>query len=100
MTLHLRKVKERLLELGFSPEEADEVAERLLRLSGQTRQALESWMATGEIDTTLDIKGYTIPRLMKEFGMTFPAALLTLEWIIRSPEEAISALEEGMDILL
>lgn len=100
MDLRTEEIRERLLRLGFPPVDADEVAQRLMELRGQTRQALEHWLETGEVDSSLGVEGYTLPRLMEEFGMTFPAALLTLEWIMRSPEEAIPALERGIDIVL
>lgn len=41
--------------------------------------------------------GYSVEILKKDHGMNEIAAYLTLDWIIREPEEALQSLKKGHD---
>ena len=100
MASAIPNLRERLEQLGYPSRATEEVSQQLQHLQGDLRRALEHWLETGEVELSLKIEGYTIPRLMEEFGMTVPAALLTLDWLQRSPQEALAALEHGIDLRL
>jgi hypothetical protein len=43
------------------------------------------------------VEGYSIERLMKEFGMNPIAAFLALDWLIRDPDTARALIKRGFD---
>ena len=42
------------------------------------------------------IKEISRNSLRNKFGMTYPAALLTMDWLIKEPEKAIESINRGI----
>ncbi len=42
-------------------------------------------------------RGYSIDTLCSDYGMNFIAAFLTVDWIIKEPEAAVLALQDGIE---
>lgn len=81
--------------LDYTNAEADMLKNVLENLQPPLQPLLERWANEGiDADDTL-FHGYSIDRL-KEGGMNFIAALLTLDWLIREPEQALAAFREGV----
>ncbi len=55
---------------------------------------LQKWLVTGACDDDKLYEGYSITSLMCDKKMTFPAALLTVDWLIKDPKTACQALSE------
>lgn len=55
---------------------------------------LNKWLDTGSTADDTLYEGYSISYLINDKKMTFPAALLTIDWIIKEPNIACQALAE------
>ena len=89
-------LKDILIERGYPEKAAIVTAQNLLKLTGRFASALQNWVDTKDTPK-VESHGYTSDGLLKRFkGMTYPAALLTLDWLDREPEKAKSAIERGI----
>lgn len=86
-------------EFGYTEKSAESVARDLLACTPIVRAAFGKWWRGEGLDTSLEVKGYTLKRLIKEYGFLPLAAFLDIDWLIREPEKASRALSEGYDIV-
>lgn len=84
-----------LTERGYKPHNATLVADDLAHLSSPLDTAFRRWIDTEEIDD-FSAHGYSISGFMQEWKMKYPAALLTMDWILKEPETALRELEKGI----
>jgi hypothetical protein len=89
-------------ELEYPPAQVEDAANRMLAFRSPVRELFLRWWTTGETPDTAGsaetaIEGYTMARLMNDYGMEPLGALLTLDWLMREPEIASTALAEGFD---
>jgi hypothetical protein len=84
---------------GYSEHEAQQVAADLDTAAPAIQQAFEHWWKTGEVRLDTEVQGYTPQRLMDEYHFTPPNALLTMDWLLREPQQALSLLREGYDTI-
>lgn len=93
----MSSITSRLIEeFGYPEFGAELVANKLSKCSLEIQEAFQDWWDTGVLPE-LELEGYSIQHLMKEHGMSPIAALLTLDWLKRNPEEAITSLDKGHD---
>src|SRR3989442_846228 len=83
-------------EFNYPPAGARLVATKLERISPPVRAAFLTWWNSGSAPP-LEIHSYSVERLVDEHGMNPVAAYLTLDWLRRSPEEALKSLQKGHD---
>ena len=83
-------------EFGYKEQNAPLVAKKLLASTPQIYAVVEQWWQTHTL-SAIAIEGYTLNRLMREHGMNPIAAMLTLDWLAREPEKAMSSLARGHD---
>lgn len=92
----MKSIKEILIERGYPESAAIATSSNLSRLTGRFQTAIERWLAD-ETETDLDSHGYSSKELMARFkGMTYPATVLTLDWLERDPEKVIRTIEQGI----
>jgi hypothetical protein len=84
-------------EFGYGPQIAKDTANDLLDSSPAIKLAFWHWWQTSELDNSLEIDGYTVERLIREHGMNPVGAFVTLDWLRRDPQQALSALKRGHD---
>ena len=84
-----------LTERGYKPHNAALVADDLTRLSSPLNVALRRWLDTEKM-SDFSANGYSIFQFMQQWGMKYPAALLTMDWILKEPETAIRELKKGI----
>lgn len=90
---HIKKI---LIEKGYPEKAAATTAVSISKLTGIMKDAIEGWLHSGK-ETEIESNGYSTSTLMKKFkGMTYPAALLTIDWLKREPEIAKKAIERGL----
>lgn len=77
---------------GYTEHGATLLAEQLQACVPQVQAALERWRRGEGLDPSLSVQGYTLQRFVEEYGFTAPNALVTMDWLIRDPKEALSAL--------
>lgn len=83
-------------EFGYSSDDAEAVAGNLVATQPQVQDAFLHWWKSGEIPA-LEVEQYNVQRLVDEYDMNPIAALLTLDWLIREPEDALATLARGYD---
>lgn len=82
-----------LLERGYNTYTARLVAEELLKLHKPLSEYLTYWLDNESHRKDFIINGYSIFQLQMERQMTYPAALLTMEWLINEPKIALKSLK-------
>lgn len=88
--------RDKLINRGYPIHAAEVTTSKLNSLTGVYAQARDKWLEDSH-ETDMESHGYTISGLMQRFkGMTYPAALLSIEWIDREPEKAIFFIEKGI----
>jgi hypothetical protein len=86
-------------EFGYSEKNAARVAHNLQACTPVIQEAFEKWWSGEGLDTHLEVKGYTLKRLIDEYGFGPIAAFLDMNWLICEPEKAVQALSEGYDTI-
>ena len=79
-----------LLERGYDEKSAKMVLPDLLNLSEPLKSLLKAWLENDAV------AGFSVSELQKERGMNYPAALLTIDWLIKDPENAKRSLTKGI----
>ena len=87
-------------EFGYTEKNAERVARNLLACTPVIQEAFEKWWRGEGLDPHLEVKGYTLKRLIEEYRLRPIAAFLDMDWLIREPEEAVQALSEGYDVII
>lgn len=85
-----------LLERGYDERSAQLVATELMVLNEPLDTYLEKWVQNESDISDYDAHGYSIRQLMEERNMTYPAALLTMDWLMKEPDAAIASLKHGI----
>lgn len=89
------KLYEALVENGYSEKSANLVLNELAQLSAPLNDYLVEWIETGTCkDYAVD--GFSIFDFQKNRKMKYPAALLTMDWLIKEPEKAKESLKRGL----
>lgn len=91
----MEKIKEILMKRGYPEKQASSVASDLLEIDKTLQEALYGWLAT-ENETDFQVAGFKLSELKHKFDMTYPAVLLTMDWLIKEPELAIKSINRGI----
>lgn len=91
----MKTIANTLIQRGYDKEDAVRVALDLNSVNDCLKEALNKWLLDGT-ETDYKTVGYSILGLKNRFDMTYPAALLSMDWIIKEPEEAIACIEKGI----
>ena len=81
---------------GCSKGEASIIAADLETLSPELVPHLKAWLKDETYTFGEEYEGYSLSSLMRDWGMNFTGAILTLDWLIREPEAAKKALANGI----
>lgn len=84
----------KLIKQGYPDKVAEIVSSELVSVDCVLKPLIEKWMEGDEPD--YESNGYSILGLMKTRKMTYPAALLTIDWLIKDPEAAKKSLARGV----
>ena len=84
-----------LIQRGYNQEDAASVAADLANVSDYLKAVLDKWLLDGS-ESDYEAEGYTILGLKEQFEMTYPAALLSIDWIIKEPDEAVECIKRGI----
>ena len=88
-----------ITELGYTTKEAELSARDLQSSAAPVQVAFNKWWEGRGLDPHLEVQGYTLEKLTNDYGFNPIAALLTMDRLIREPDEAIEALNEGYDVV-
>lgn len=93
--METREIKKYLEAHGVPQDQTDELARKLAKTNPVIYGAFMTCVKGGATPN-LCIEGYTCKGLMKELGLSITGALLTMDWLIREPENAKKAIGEGI----
>lgn len=97
MTLpSIESIEKRLVEDGYPPAKVAPTAARLSGVTEPLHGAIATWVDEGTI-LNVEFAGFTAHSLISEHRMKPAAMFLTLDWLIRDPEEATKAVRAGYD---
>ena len=91
----MKRIKQKLMERGYNEKQAIVTAKELLTIDEMLKGAISLWMDKDK-ETDFTIEGVCLSNLKAKFKMTYPAALLTMDWVIKEPEKAKNALIKGI----
>lgn len=87
------KIKDILIrELGYSEYVAELTANDLMNLKPELKGALTDWL-DDRAEKVISICGISTKNLTEDKEMTYPSALVSLNWILMDPEKAIPELK-------
>ena len=78
-----------------SEADAKEIADSLKTLDMKLKPIFDAWINDKPYNN-ICISGYSIESLIKDYDMEFTGAILTMDWICKEPDMAISALRHGI----
>lgn len=84
-----------LQERGYSEKQSVKVAAELHDIDDSLKPFLNKWLISEE-ENDCHIEGFSLLELKCKFDMTYPAALLTMDWLIKEPENAIRSINRGI----
>ena len=91
----MEKIKEVLLERGYTDKLVNAVIHDLMTIDESLKEGFSLWLES-EKETDYTIQGIALSELKNKFDMTYPAALLTMDWLIKEPEKAIESINRGI----
>ena len=92
----MKQIETTLLGRGYTEKQANVLAEKLSTIDSALKQGLDNWLEDNDVETDYAISGVTLSEIKKKFKMTYPAALLTMDWVIREPERANESINKGI----
>lgn len=90
------EIQEILMQRGYSQRNAKLVADELQEVASQLTIFRDRWLEDGAYNADYVVGEYSISRLCNERRMNYPAALLTLDWLIKEPKAALDSLNRGI----
>lgn len=88
-------MEEILKKRGYAEKQAKSAATELALIDPRLKEALGRWLED-ETETDFSVEGFSILGLKEKYEMTYPAALLSIDWILKEPELAISCINKGI----
>lgn len=90
------EIQEILMQRGYSERNAKLVANELIDIASQLIIHRDKWLDDKSYNADYVVGEFSISRLCDERRMNYPAALLTLDWLIKEPKAALKSLNRGI----
>lgn len=90
--MNVNEIKDILVKKGYNERRANLVAQDLAKIDTNLVEPLNKWLVTG-VETEIKYQGASLKSIMERAKLKYPAALLTIDWIYKEPELALSVLE-------
>ena len=81
---------------SYTPVRADRIFNQLERADDDIQAAVSQWLDNAVEPAIPSIDGWDVARLKSRLGKNTLAALLTIDWLRKEPQQALSALKEGI----
>ena len=97
--MEIYEIKKTILEkfpISKNKGSQQEIWKQIQNFDSSLRLELETFLKTGDLPLREE-NGFTVKKLIDEYGMNPIGAFLTLDWIIKKPKEALKALAHGFD---
>ena len=79
----------------YTEKQAALIANELMLIDTTLNPLLNKWIEEG-IESNYSVKEFTLCDIQSKYNMTYPAALLTIDWLIKDPKVATEAIEYGL----
>ena len=79
----------------YTEKQASLLAKELMQIDLKLIPVLNKWVDDG-IETDFNAYGFTLLEIKSRYNMTYPAALLTIDWLVKDPKVATEAIEHGL----
>jgi len=88
-------MKDILIKRGFTEKQASRLAEELSNIDERLKYALDKWLKDGT-ETDYMAEGFSIIGLKQQYEMTYSAALLSIDWVLKDPDNAVKCIKKGL----
>lgn len=79
----------------YTKKQAILITNELMQIDTMLIPLLNKWIEDG-IEHNYSVKEFTLYDIQSKYNMTYPAALLTIDWLIKDPKVATEAIEHGL----
>lgn len=94
--MNTTQIIEILMDRGYDLHSARLVAPELEKLCDPLNEMFEKWIKDKSVIVDFSSHGHSIASLMAMRHMEYPAALLTMDWIVKEPDIALRSLKKGI----
>lgn len=91
----MKNISRILQDRGYSEKQSVRVAAELQYIDDNLKSHLNKWLVSEE-ESDYYAEGFSLLELKRKYDMTYPAALLTMDWLIKEPENAIRSINKGL----
>ena len=88
-------IQQLLIDHAYPSHMIEQTIEKINRFQPKIKKAFEGWVTSGK-EPNIEVQGYTFSQLRKDYGMKAIGAFITLDWLIRDPENATKSLKRGI----
>ena len=88
------EIIELLVQRGYMENNAKLVAEEILTLHPSLQPLWEHWVNDPTVCDDFEAEGFSIRFFMEKQRMAYPAALLSVDWILKEPEAAVKSIKK------
>lgn len=85
---------------GYQEKQAEFVLNDLSELDSRLEKVFEAWMSNNaniqDYEVSDNNEVFSIAKFMRDYKMNFISALLTMDWILKEPKEAIPLIKLGI----
>ena len=85
----------KLSERGYSGAAGNMMSDKLSSVNQMFSEGIKKWLNNGE-ETEYEISGIKLSDLKNKFNLTYPAAILSMDWLLREPENAKQSFLKGI----
>lgn len=93
--MNMENIEKVLVTRGYAPKQAAAIVPDLQKMDVRLKKLLNEWIVSAK-ETDYAAEGISISSLMKKYKLYYPAALLTIDWLLREPEKAKTAIKRGI----
>lgn len=86
---------EALIANQYSEKQAEGLLTELLTIDKVLIPCLEAWVTDGK-ESDFEAEGFSLLGLKTKYNMTYPAALLSIDWLLKDPKLAKEVINTGI----
>lgn len=86
---------DKLSERGYSGASGKVMADKLSVVNPMFSDGINKWLDSGE-ETDYVIAGVNLKDIKNKFNLTYAAAILSMDWLLREPDKAKQSFEKGI----
>ena len=93
--MNIETIKDILVARGYSERNATIVSKELSTVSDELTPLLRQWLDDENCKMDYSANGHSVKEFL-DGGMKYPAAILTVDWIIKEPQVALKSITKGI----